>query len=210
MNKKPLVIGVAGGSGSGKSTLVAELLKALGEHAVILCHDYYYKANSHLSFEERCGLNYDHPNALENDLMIEDIIALRNGETIYHPMYDFALHTRKEQRVGMDSAPIILVDGILIFDDPRICELMDIKVYVDTDADVRLMRRITRDVRERGRSLESVLAQYSTTVKPMHEQFVEPSKKQADIIIPEGGHNRVALAMLLGRIREYLAEEDQL
>ena len=206
MDKKPLIIGVAGGSGSGKSTLVSALQKTLGEDAILLCHDYYYNDNTHLNFEDRIGLNYDHPDSLENSLMIEHLKTLRKGLPIYHPIYDFPLHTRKIEVELMNPAPIILVDGILIFDDPEICDLLDIKIFVDTDSDIRLIRRLSRDVKERGRSLESVLAQYLTTVKPMHEQFVEPSKKRADIIVLEGGHNKVALAMLLGRIREYLAE----
>ncbi len=207
MKHQTLVVGIAGGSGSGKSTLAARIAKALGEEAAVLCHDYYYKSNDHLSFEERAKQNYDHPNAFDSDMMVEDLTKLKAGEEIYHPVYSFCEHTRMPHKELLKPARIILVDGFLIFAHQPLLELMDIKVFVDTDADIRLVRRLLRDVRERGRDLSCVINQYVNTVKPMHEQFVEPSKRNADIIIPEGGHNQVALSMLLGRIREFLSEE---
>lgn len=207
MKQQTLVIGIAGGSGSGKSTLAAQIAKALGEEAAVLCHDFYYKNNDHLSFEERVKQNYDHPNAFDNDMMVEDLQNLKAGKEIYHPVYSFSEHTRMAEKKLLKPSRIILVDGILIFAHQPLIDLMDIKVFVDTDADIRLIRRLLRDVRERGRDLSSVINQYMSTVKPMHEQFVEPSKKNADIIIPEGGHNQVALSMLLGRVREFISAQ---
>lgn len=200
MNCSPFVIGVAGGTGSGKTTLATKLQESVAGDSVILSHDFYYRANQEIPFEERVKLNYDHPNAFDTDLMIEDIKKLKSGLAIDHPQYSFVTHTRVSDTVHIKPAPVIIVEGILIFENRELLDLMDIKVFVDADADIRLIRRLTRDVKERGRSLDSVINQYTNTVKPMHEQFVEPSKKNADIIIPQGGENRVALHMLIDRI----------
>lgn len=195
-----LVIGVAGGTGSGKTTLATKLQQAIADDAIILSHDFYYCSNEGIPFEERVKLNYDHPNAFDTSLMIEDIKKLKKGQAIDHPKYSFVTHTRLDETVHLEPTHVIIVEGILIFENRDLLDLMDIKVFVDTDADVRLIRRITRDVKERGRSLDSVMMQYMNTVKPMHEQFVEPSKKYADVIIPQGGENLVALHMLIDRI----------
>lgn len=198
----PTIIGVAGGSASGKSTLVRKLQEAFVEEDVTtLCHDFYYKAHDELSFEERTQLNYDHPNAFDTDMMIEHIQALKEGRSIERPVYSFTEHNRLEQTVSVQPAKVIILDGILILENKALRDLMDMKVYVDTDDDVRLARRLVRDVQERGRDLNSVLKQYFTTVKPMHRDFVEPSKRYANIIIPEGGFNDVALSLLIKNIR---------
>lgn len=202
--KDTIVIGVAGGTGSGKTTLAHKIKEAFGDQVVMLSHDYYYKSNSHLPFEERLKLNYDHPNSFDTDLLIEHVRQLKEGKTIYHPVYSFVEHTRLEETVETEPTKVILVEGILIFENQELCDLLNIKVFVDTDADVRILRRLLRDVQERGRDMNSVVDQYINTVKPMHEQFVDPSKKRADIIIPEGGFNSVALEMLLERIRTFL------
>lgn len=204
--KDIMIIGIAGGTGSGKTTLTQRIKEAFNDDVVVLSHDYYYKSNSDLSFEERTKLNYDHPNAFDTDLLIEHMKALKEGETIYHPVYSFVEHTRLEETVETKPAKVIILEGILIFENKELCDLMDIKVFVDTDADLRIIRRILRDVKERGRDLDSVINQYIGTVKPMHEEFVDPSKKRADIIIPEGGFNSVALSMLLEQIRNFIAE----
>ena len=196
------VIGIAGGTGSGKSTLVKRLQEAFHEADVAtLCHDYYYKAHPELSYEERTSLNYDHPQAFDTDMLVEHIRALKNNIPIERPVYSFVEHNRMAESVPVKPSKVIIIDGILIFENKELRDLMDIKVFVDTDADVRLARRILRDVRERGRSMESVISQYTSTVKPMHEEFVEPSKRYADVIIPEGGFNSVAVAMLIQNIR---------
>ena len=196
------VIGVAGGTGSGKSTLVKRLQEAFRcEDVATLCHDYYYKAHPELTYEERTKLNYDHPQSFDTDMLVEHIRALKNNVPIERPVYSFVDHNRTEETVPVKPSKVIIIDGILIFDNKELRELMDIKVFVDTDADLRLARRILRDVRERGRSMESVIDQYTTTVKPMHEEFVEPSKRYADVIIPEGGFNSVAVQMLIQNIR---------
>lgn len=196
------VIGVAGGTGSGKSTLVKRLQEAFRDDDVAtLCHDYYYKGHPELSYEERTKLNYDHPQAFDTDMMVEHIRALKNNVPIERPVYSFVEHNRTDETVPVKPSKVIIIDGILIFENKELRDLMDIKVYVDTDADIRLARRILRDVRDRGRSMESVITQYTTTVKPMHEEFVEPSKRYADVIIPEGGFNSVAVAMLIQNIR---------
>ena len=201
------VIGVAGGTGSGKSTLVKRLQEAfVGDDVVTLCHDYYYKAHPELTYEERTKLNYDHPQAFDTEMLVEHIKALKNNVPIEHPVYSFVDHDRTSESVSVKPSKVIIVDGILIFENKELRDLMDIKVYVDTDADVRILRRIIRDVRDRGRSLDSVINQYLTTVKPMHEQFVEPSKRRADIIIPEGGHNQVAMEMVIERVRAHLEQ----
>lgn len=203
--KKVTIIGVAGGSGSGKSTLVSKLQEAFANDDVsTLCHDFYYKEHSELTYEERTRLNYDHPQAFDTDMMVEHIKALKSNVPIAHPVYSFVDHNRTEEKVPVKPSKVIIVDGILIFENKELRDLMDIKVFVDTDADVRLARRIMRDVRQRGRSMESVIDQYITTVKPMHEEFVEPSKKYADVIIPEGGFNSVAVRMLIQNIRSLI------
>ncbi len=196
------IIGIAGGSGSGKSTLVKKLQESFGtEDVSTLCHDYYYKEHSDMSYEQRSQLNYDHPQAFDTDMMVEHIKALKLGKEIERPVYSFVEHNRTAERVIVKPSKVIIIDGILIFENRELRELMDIKVYVDTDADVRLARRVLRDVCNRGRSMQSVIEQYLTTVKPMHEEFVEPSKRYADIIIPEGGFNSVAVMMLMESIR---------
>lgn len=196
------VIGVAGGTGSGKSTLVRKLQEAFAEKDVItLSHDYYYKENNDLAFEDRKKLNYDHPQAFETDMMIEHVKALKDCVPVERPVYSFVEHNRQKERVKVVPAKVLIVEGILIFENRELRDLMDIKVFVDTDADIRLARRILRDVQNRGRSMESVINQYISTVKPMHEEFVEPSKKYADVIIPEGGFNSVAVTMLIENIK---------
>ena len=200
--KDVVVIGVAGGTGSGKSTLVKRLQEAFkNDDVATICHDFYYKAHPELSYEERTQLNYDHPDAFDTWLMVEHIKALKEGKAVECPVYSFVEHNRTNESLKVTPSKVIIVDGILIFENEELRNAMDIKVYVDTDADVRLARRILRDVRERGRSMESVISQYTTTVKPMHEQFVEPSKRYADVIIPEGGFNSVAVSMLIQNIR---------
>ncbi len=201
------VIGIAGGTGSGKTTVAKKIYSAFGKNAVILSHDYYYKEYSALPFEERCKINYDHPDSLDTDLFVEHITQLKNGQTITHPTYDFAKHLRNPGWEQLESAPIIIVEGILIYTDKRLCDLCDIKLFVDTDADVRFIRRLRRDVKRRGRSMDSVIDQYLSTVKPMHEQFVEPSKAKADLIIPEGGHNTIAIGMIIDAIRKQMKQK---
>ena len=204
MSKESIVIGIAGGTGSGKSTMVRRIQEEFGPAVALLSHDFYYKAHDELSYEDRCLLNYDHPNSFDTDLMIRHIRSLRIGEAIFRPVYDFTIHNRSLENVAVEPAKVIIVEGILIFENRELRELCDIKLYIDTDADVRIIRRILRDVKKRGRTLESVVEQYLTTVKVMHEQFVETSKKHADIIIPEGGRNEVALAMVNERIKRLL------
>ncbi len=206
---KVTVIGVAGGTGSGKSTLVKKLQEAFRDDDVAtLCHDFYYKAHSELSYEERTRLNYDHPQAFDTDMLVEHIRALKDNVPIEHPVYSFVEHNRLPERVLVKPSKVIIVDGILIFENKELRDLMDIKVFVDTDADIRLARRIMRDVCDRGRTMQSVITQYTTTVKPMHEEFVEPSKKYADVIIPEGGFNSVAVRMLIRNIRSLIEAGD--
>ena len=200
-----IIIGIAGGTGSGKTTLADKLVNSFGREEVsILRHDAYYKRHDNMTFEERCKLNYDHPDAFYNDLLVEHILDLKEGKSIEMPVYDYTIHNRSDETITVEPAPVVILEGILIFAEPTLCDLMDIKVFVDTDADVRILRRIIRDVNERGRSLDNIIRQYLTTVKPMHEQFVEPSKRRADLIIPEGGRNEVALDMLIHRIRVHL------
>lgn len=200
-----MVIGIAGGSGSGKTTLAQNIKEVFNDEVVILCHDYYYKDNKGIPFEERKKLNYDHPDSFDTDLLIEQLKKLKEGKEIYHPVYSFVEHTRLNQTVEVKPAKVVIIEGILIFENKELCDLMDIKIFVDTDGDVRIIRRLLRDVKERGRDLDSVINQYLSTVKPMHEEFVDPSKKRADIIIPEGGENTVALSMLLERIRNFIS-----
>lgn len=199
-----MIIGIAGGSGSGKTTLAKKIREVFTDEVIILCHDYYYKSNEGISLEDRKKLNYDHPNSFDTDLLIYQLKNLKEGNTIYHPVYSFVEHTRLNETVEVKPTKVIIVEGILIFENKELSDLMDIKVFVDTDGDVRIIRRLLRDVKERGRDLESVTNQYLNTVKPMHEEFVDPSKRRADIIIPEGGSNTVALSMLLERIRNFI------
>ena len=199
-----MIIGIAGGTGSGKTTLTKRLKERFGDDVSVVYHDNYYKVLDDLTYEERCAVNYDHPDAFDTALMIEHIRALRAGQVVQCPTYDYTVHNRAAATVDVLPTKVILVEGILIFQDPVLRDLMDIKIFVDTDADVRILRRITRDVEERGRSLESVVNQYLTTVKPMHEQFVEPSKRYADIIVLEGGHNVVALDMIIQRVKQHI------
>ena len=201
-----IVIGVAGGTGSGKTTLVKVLMNRFGENITVLSHDNYYKQHNELTYEERAKLNYDHPDAFDTDMMIEHLRLLKQGVAIDCPTYDFTVHNRAEGILHIEPEKVIVVEGILIFQDLELCREMDIKIFVDTDADVRLCRRIRRDVRKRGRTIESVIDQYLTTVKPMHEQFVEPSKKNADLIVPEGGKNLIALEMIVGRIQRHIEQ----
>ena len=199
-----LVIGIAGGTGSGKTTLMRNIMAQFEGMVTVLSHDNYYKRHDELTFEERSGLNYDEPDAIETSLMVEHLAKLRNGQAIDCPVYDFTRHNRSDETIHLEPKPVIIVEGILIFENEPLRELMDIRLFVDTDADVRLCRRIKRDVNKRGRTLESVLTQYQATVKPMHEKYVEPSKKYANLVIPEGGKNVVALDMILGRIQKHL------
>lgn len=202
---KTTIIGIAGGTGSGKSTLTARLRSHFGENEVsVINHDSYNKRHDELPYEERCKLNYDHPDSFDTDLLVEHLKALRRGETVQVPVYDYTIHNRSNKTVTVSPAPVIIVEGILIFASAELCDMMDLKVFVDTDADVRILRRIIRDVKSRGRTLDSVVTQYLTTVKPMHEQFVDPSKRKADLIVPEGGHNKVALDMLIKWVGNHL------
>ena len=202
--KNSLVIGIAGGSGSGKTTLLKNIIQTFGPAITVISHDNYYKRHDELTYEERCKLNYDEPDALETDLMVAQLQLLREGKEILCPVYDFTVHNRSDETVCVKPERVIIVEGILIFENKALRDLMDIKIYVDADADIRICRRIKRDVNKRGRSLESVIIQYQETVKPMHEKYVEPSKKYADIVVPEGGKNLVALAMIQGYISRYL------
>lgn len=199
-----MIIGIAGGTGSGKTTITKKLISRFGDDVSVIYHDNFYKAHHDMPYEERCRLNYDHPSAFDTELLIEALKELRRGNSVTCPVYDYSIHDRTEETVTVHPAPVVVVEGILIFENLQLCEQMDVKIFVDTDADVRILRRIVRDVRDRGRSLESVINQYLTTVKPMHEEFVEPSKRRADIIVPEGGHNRVAMDMLMHRVRSHL------
>lgn len=205
MSNRPIVIGVTGGSGSGKSSVSMKLMEIFADLSVMMLqHDFYYKDQSHLPFEERLKTNYDHPLAFDTDLFVADLNRLLVGQAIDKPVYDFANHTRSNEVIHQESKDVIIVEGILILEDPRLRDLMDIKVYVDTDDDIRLARRILRDIKERGRSVESVINQYVDVVKPMHHQFIEPTKRYADIIVPEGGYNQVAIDLLATKIHSIL------
>lgn len=204
MQKNILVIGIAGGTGSGKTTLMKNIVAQFGGVVSVLSHDNYYKRRDDLSFEERCKINYDEPAALDTSLLVYHLEQLRCGQAIECPVYDFAQHNRSNETLRVEPNRVIIVEGIMIFENEALRNLMDIRIYVDTDADVRLCRRIKRDVNKRGRSLESVLEQYQTTVKPMHEKYVEPSKKYANLVVPEGGKNAVALDMIMGHIQRHL------
>ena len=203
-----LVLGIAGGSGSGKTTISNILVEQFKDHITVINHDNYYKAQHDTPLEERALRNYDHPDAFDTDLMIDQLNQLKHGQTIQCPVYDYTIHDRTDTLLTIHPAPILLVEGILIFENKELCNLMDIKVFVDTDADVRILRRLLRDMNERNRTMESVIEQYLTTVKPMHEAYVEPSKKNADIIIPEGGRNNVAIAMLINQLNDHLRKQN--
>ena len=205
--EKILVIGIAGGTGSGKTTLMKNLIARFGDVVTVLSHDNYYRRHDELTYEERSALNYDEPAAMETELMVRHLDALRHWQEIDCPVYDFSVHNRSDETIRVVPRKVIIVEGILIFADEALRDLMDIKIFVDTDADVRLCRRIKRDVNKRGRTLESVLTQYQTTGKPMHEKFVEPSKKSAELVVPEGGKNFVALDMIMDRIQRHLNEQ---
>ena len=204
--EKILVIGIAGGSGSGKTTLMKRLVEQFGDDVSVLSHDNYYRRHDELTYEERCLINYDEPASLETDLMSHHLDLLRQGQAIDCPVYDYTVHNRSNETIRIKPRKVIIVEGIMIFENEALRNLMDIRIFVDTDADIRLCRRIKRDVNKRGRSLESVLTQYQQTVKPMHEQYVEPSKKYANLVVPEGGKNIVALEMIVDRIRRHLNE----
>ncbi len=196
-----IIIGIAGASGSGKTTIANRIHEPLGDDAVLITHDSYYKNHDELSFEERSKINYDHPDSLESDLLVEHLKMLKAGKSIDIPEYDYSLHRRKEITKKVEPRSVILVEGILIFAEPKLREMLDLKIYVDTDPDICLIRRINRDVKKRGRSLDSVLQQYLNTVKPMYHEFVEPSKRYADIIVPEGGYNDVANEIIINRAK---------
>jgi len=201
----PIIIGVAGGSGSGKTTVVRKIVKSLGtDQVTVLHHDSYYRDASHLSLEERQQINYDHPDSLETELLVCHLQELRAGTQVEVPVYDFTTHSRTAARERAPARKVIILDGLLILWDRRLRELMDIKVFVDTDPDIRFIRRLSRDIDQRGRSAESVIRQYLETVRPMHLEFVEPSKRYADLIVPQGGHNRVAVDMLITKVRSIL------
>ena len=205
MKYDPLVIGIAGGTGSGKTTIAHEILHRVGANKLaILSHDAYYRNQKDMPFEERAKVNYDHPDSLETELLVEHVKQLKQGHQIHMPVYDFTTHRRKEETVLIEPQPVILVDGILIFVERDLRKLFDVKIFVDTDADIRFIRRLQRDIIERNRTQESVIRQYLETVRPMHMEFVEPSKRHADVIIPEGGYNRVALDMVTARISQLL------
>jgi uridine kinase len=205
---KPFLIGIAGGTGSGKTTVARRIFDSLRlDSAVFIEHDAYYRDLAHLSLEERAAVNFDHPDSLDNELLVDHLGALLDRRTIEKPVYDFARHTRAGETVRVHPRDVILVDGILLFAEPRLRELFDLRIFVDTDADVRFIRRLRRDLEERGRSLDSVIDQYLGTVRPMHYEFVEPTKRWADVIIPRGGENRAGIEVVAARIRERLAEK---
>jgi uridine kinase len=207
-SKSPLIIGIAGGSGSGKTTLAELILEHIGEDKIaFLPHDAYYRNQDQLPYEERVKVNYDHPDSLETELLIRHIQDLEAGKPIELPVYDFTIHSRKHETVTIEPHSIILVEGILIFYEKKLRKLFDVKLFVDADPDIRFIRRLTRDITERGRSVESVINQYQATVRPMYLEFVEASKRYADIIIPEGGRNSVALEMVIARLESLLGEE---
>lgn len=200
MVQRPLLIGIVGGSGSGKTTVARAIYDFLGRDAAFIDQDAYYRDLSHLTLEERRLVNFDHPDAFDTELFVAQLKQLQAGETIQKPTYDYPAHTRAAEVVAVEPRDVILVDGILLFADPRLRALFDIRIYVDVAEDVRFIRRLQRDVRERGRSMDDVIRQYLQTVRPMHLEFVEPSKRWADVIIPEGGHNRIGVEMLLARV----------
>ncbi|SDB46850.1 uridine kinase [Butyrivibrio sp. INlla16] len=205
--KKICIVGIAGGSASGKTTIVNRIREKFGDDIVVISHDSYYKAHNDLTYDERSRLNYDHPSSFDTELLIRDVQKLKNGEAVDIPVYDYAIHNRSDQTIHIVPKPVILLEGILILENKELRDLMDVKVFVDTDADERLMRRIRRDTIERARSVSSVLTQYAETVKPMHEQFIEPSKKYADLIIPRGGENLTGINIFAEHLEAMLREE---
>ncbi|MFJ5715467.1 uridine kinase [Neobacillus sp. NPDC093127] len=208
MMPRPVVIGVTGGSGSGKTSVTKAIYESLKDHSIlVLEQDYYYKDQSDLPFEERLQTNYDHPLAFDNDLLIEHIEKLLRYEAIEKPVYDYSIHTRSENVIPVEPQDVIILEGILVLEDERLRDLMDIKLYVDTDADLRIIRRLTRDIKERGRSFDSVIDQYLNVVRPMHNQFIEPTKRYADVIIPEGGQNHVAIDIMVTKIQTILEQK---
>lgn len=208
MKRKPVVIGVAGGSGSGKTSVTKSIYESFKGHSILMLEqDFYYKDQSHLPFEERLKTNYDHPLAFDNDLLIEHIESLLRFEAINKPVYDYSVHTRSSDVIHVEPKDVIILEGILILEDERLRNLMDIKLYVDTDADLRIIRRLVRDIKERERSMDSVIDQYVNVVRPMHNQFIEPTKRYADIIIPEGGHNFVAIDLMVTKIQTILEQK---
>lgn len=208
MNRKPVVIGVAGGSGSGKTSVTKSIYDYFKGHSILMIEqDYYYKDQSHLPFEERLKTNYDHPLAFDTNLLIEHIQKLLRFEKIEKPVYDYSIHTRSDEVISVEPKDVIILEGILVLEDERLRNLMDIKLYVDTDADLRIIRRLLRDIKDRGRTLESVIEQYENVVRPMHNQFIEPTKRYADIIIPEGGHNHVAIDLMVTKIQTILEQK---
>ncbi len=200
----PVIVGIAGGTGSGKTTLARRIQEGVGDNSTLLQHDWYYYDQSDVPMEQRAKVNFDHPESLDNELLVEHLTELKAGEAIEVPQYDFTRHTRLEETVGVEPTPVVVVEGILLFAVPELRERFDIKLYVDTDSDIRAFRRIRRDIRERGRDFESIRAQYYETVRPMHLEFVEPSKRWADIIIPEGGNNFIALDVIIERLKRFL------
>ncbi len=206
--RKPVVIGVTGGSGSGKTSVTKAIYESFKGHSILVIEqDYYYKDQSHLPFEERLKTNYDHPLAFDNNLLIEHIEKLLHYEPIEKPVYDYALHTRSDEVIHVEPKDVIILEGILVLEDERLRNLMDMKLFVDTDADIRIIRRLTRDIKERGRSFDSVIEQYTNVVRPMHNQFIEPTKRYADIIIPEGGQNHVAIDLMVTKIQTILEQK---
>ncbi|WP_175578095.1 uridine kinase [Indiicoccus explosivorum] len=205
--KRPVVIGIAGGSGSGKTSVTNAIYEVYKEHSVVVIEqDYYYKDQSDLAFEERLKTNYDHPLAFDNDLLIEHINELLQRRPIEKPVYNYAIHTRSDETIHIEPKDVIILEGILVLEDERLRNLMDIKLFVDTDADLRILRRLMRDINERGRTLDSVIGQYLSVVRPMHNQFIEPTKRYADVIIPEGGQNEVAIDLMVTKIKAILEE----
>src|SRR5690554_1656054 len=200
----PIIVGIAGGTGSGKTTLARKVQAGLGSRSVSIQHDWYYHDQSDVSFEERGKVNFDHPNSLDNDLLVKHLKALKAGEPVEAPQYDFTQHTRFAETVRIEPLPVVIVEGILLFAVPELRDAFDIKLFVDTDADIRAFRRIRRDIRDRGRDFESIREQYYETVRPMHLEFVEPSKRWADLIIPEGGNNSIALDVIIERLRQFI------
>jgi len=204
-SRKPLVIGIAGGSGSGKTSVTNSIYDVFKEHSVVVIEqDYYYKDQSHLEFEERLKTNYDHPLAFDTDLLIHHIETLIDRKLVEKPVYNYSLHTRSEETIIIEPKDVIILEGILVLEDVRLRDLMDIKLFVDTDGDLRIIRRIMRDINDRGRTIDSVIEQYLSVVRPMHNQFIEPTKRYADIIIPEGGHNEVAIDLMVTKIKTIL------
>ncbi|XVL11331.1 uridine kinase [Staphylococcus xylosus] len=206
--KSTTIIGIVGGSGSGKTSVTNEIMKNLEGHSVaLLAQDYYYKDQSHLTFDERLETNYDHPFAFDNDLLIENLTDLRNGKRVEVPTYDYTNHTRSEETIAFEPKDVIIVEGIFALENKTLRDLMDVKIYVDTDADLRILRRLLRDTEERGRTMDSVINQYLNVVRPMHNQFIEPTKRYADIIIPEGGSNKVAIDIMTTKIQTLVSKQ---